>query len=75
MHISKPIPDSGVNYWKKLFKYCQSKFSETKAEYLERVGDVDEQGVTQEGVFRKNSKENGHFHSNCRRDRCHQRDE
>jgi Adenine specific DNA methylase Mod len=41
------------------------KFSETKEEYLGRIGDKDETGyLTREGLFRKNSKENGHYHSN-----------
>ena len=41
------------------------KFSETKEEYLRRVGDKDEEGyMTREGMFRKNSKENGQYHSN-----------
>jgi adenine-specific DNA-methyltransferase len=41
------------------------KFSETKEEYLKKIGDKDEEGyLTQEGMFRKNSKENGQFHSN-----------
>ena len=41
------------------------KFSETKEEYLRRVGDKDEDGyMTREGMFRKNSKENGQYHSN-----------
>ena len=41
------------------------KFSETKEEYLKRVGDKDEEGyMTREGLFRKNSKENGQYHSN-----------
>ena len=41
------------------------KFSETKDEYLRRVGDKDEDGyMTREGMFRKNSKENGQYHSN-----------
>lgn len=40
-------------------------FSETKEEYLKRVGDKDEEGyMTREGMFRKNSKENGQYHSN-----------
>lgn len=40
-------------------------FSETKAEYQKRVGDRTEDGVlTKGGVFRKNSKENGQYHSN-----------
>ena len=41
------------------------KFSETKEEYMRRVGDKDEDGyMTREGMFRKNSKENGQYHSN-----------
>jgi len=41
------------------------KFSETKDDYLRRVGDKDEEGhLTREGLFSKNSKENGQYHSN-----------
>ena len=41
------------------------KFSETKEEYLKRIGEKDEEGyMMKEGMFRKNSKENGQFHSN-----------
>ena len=41
------------------------KFSETKEEYQRRVGDKDEEGyMIREGMFRKNSKENGQYHSN-----------
>lgn len=41
------------------------KFSETKEEYLKRVGDKDESGyMLREGHFAKNSKENGQYHSN-----------
>src|SRR5574344_3084188 len=41
------------------------KFSESKEEYQQRVGDKDEDGyMTREGMFRKNSKENGQYHSN-----------
>ncbi|MGR3178438.1 MAG: site-specific DNA-methyltransferase [Candidatus Anammoxibacter sp.] len=41
------------------------KFSETRDEYLGRIGDKDEIGyMTREGLFRKNSKDNGHYHSN-----------
>ncbi len=41
------------------------KFSETKADYEKRVGDKDEQGyMTKDGIFKKNSKENGQYHSN-----------
>ena len=41
------------------------KFSETKEEYLKRIGDKDDDGfMTKTGLFRKNNKENGHYHSN-----------
>lgn len=41
------------------------KFSETKEEYLKRIGEKDEEGyLLKEGLFRKNSKDNGHYHSN-----------
>jgi adenine-specific DNA-methyltransferase len=41
------------------------KFSETKAEYEKRVGDKDEEGyMLKDGMFKKNSKENGQYHSN-----------
>ncbi len=40
-------------------------FSESADEYRKRVGDTDENGyMTKEGLFRKNSKENGQYHSN-----------
>lgn len=41
------------------------KFFETKEEYMKRVGDKDAEGyMTREGMFRKNSRENGQYHSN-----------
>ncbi|MBN1861783.1 MAG: site-specific DNA-methyltransferase [Candidatus Thermoplasmatota archaeon] len=41
------------------------KFSEAKDEYLNRIGDRDESGyMTREGLFRTNSKDSGHYHSN-----------
>ncbi|WP_407503206.1 site-specific DNA-methyltransferase [Elizabethkingia miricola] len=41
------------------------KFSETKEEYLKRLGDKDDNGhLMKEGYFRANRKENGQFHSN-----------
>jgi adenine-specific DNA-methyltransferase len=41
------------------------KFSESRDEYLSRIGDKDETGLmTREGLFRKNSKDSGHYHSN-----------
>ncbi len=41
------------------------RFSETRDAYFERIGDKDEAGyMTREGLFRKNSKDSGHYHSN-----------
>lgn len=41
------------------------KFSETKAEYQKRIGDIDDDGyMMKDGLFRKNSRENGQYHSN-----------
>src|SRR5690606_23724702 len=41
------------------------KFSESKEEYLKRIGDLSEEGyLLKEGFFRKNSKESGRYHSN-----------
>lgn len=41
------------------------RFSENKDDYLKRIGDKDEEGyMTREGLFRKNSKDSGHYHSN-----------
>ncbi len=41
------------------------KFAEKKEDYLKRIGDKDEDGnLMKEGLFRKNSKDSGHFHSN-----------
>jgi len=38
------------------------KFSESRDEYLSRIGDRDETGyMTREGQFRTNSKDSGHF--------------
>lgn len=41
------------------------RFAETKEAYLRRVGDKNEEGyMMRDGMFRKNSKENGQYHSN-----------
>lgn len=41
------------------------KYSESKEEYLRRVGDKNEEGyMTRDGMFHKNAKENGQYHSN-----------
>lgn len=41
------------------------RFAESREEYMRRVGDKDENGyMLRDGMFRKNSKENGQYHSN-----------
>ncbi|MDP2238713.1 MAG: site-specific DNA-methyltransferase [Burkholderiales bacterium] len=41
------------------------RFQESKEEYLKRLNDLADDGtLMREGFFRKNSKENGHYHSN-----------
>lgn len=41
------------------------RFQENKEDYLRRINDLDDDGtLMREGFFRKNSKENGHYHSN-----------
>ena len=45
------------------------KFSESREEYARRVGDKDDNGYLKrdgvfQGAFRKNAKDNGHYHSN-----------
>ena len=45
------------------------KFAETREQYARRVGDKDADGYLKQdgvfqGAFRKNAKDNGHFHSN-----------
>ena len=41
------------------------RFKENLEDYEKRVGEKDEEGyLMKEGLFRKNSRENGHYHSN-----------
>lgn len=41
------------------------KFSESRSEYQKRVGDKDEEGnLIRDGLFQRNSRESGQFHSN-----------
>ncbi len=41
------------------------RFAESREEYMRRVGDKDEDGyLLRDGMFRKNSRENGQYHSN-----------
>lgn len=41
------------------------RFQESKDEYLRRVDDLDDDGtLMREGAFHRNSRENGHYHSN-----------
>ncbi|TSJ44687.1 site-specific DNA-methyltransferase [Mucilaginibacter corticis] len=58
------IIDPPYNTGSDSFIYPDS-FKENKKEYEKRVGDKDEEGyLTKQGLFRKNSKDSGHFHSN-----------
>jgi adenine-specific DNA-methyltransferase len=58
------IIDPPYNTGSDSFIYPDS-FKENKREYEKRVGDKDEEGyLLKEGLFRKNSKDSGHFHSN-----------
>src|SRR5665213_235646 len=58
------IIDPPYNTGNDSFIYPDS-FKENKADYEKRVGDKDEEGyLMKEGLFRKNSKDSGHFHSN-----------
>ncbi len=41
------------------------RFQESKEDYLKRINELTDDGtLMREGFFRKNSKENGHYHSN-----------
>lgn len=41
------------------------RFQESKEDYLKRINDLSDDGtLMREGFFRKNGKENGHYHSN-----------
>ncbi len=58
------IIDPPYNTGNDSFIYPDS-FKENKAEYEKRISDRDEEGYyMKEGLFRKNSKDSGHFHSN-----------
>ena len=58
------IIDPPYNTGNDSFIYPDS-FKENKADYEKRIGDKDEEGyLMKEGLFRKNSKDSGHYHSN-----------
>src|SRR5690606_7803527 len=58
------IIDPPYNTGSDSFIYPDS-FKENKEDYQKRIGDKDEEGyLMKEGMFRKNSKDSGHFHSN-----------
>ncbi len=41
------------------------RFAESREEYMRRVGDKDDEGyMLRDGMFHKNSRENGQYHSN-----------
>ena len=56
--------DPPYNTGNDLFIY-PDRFAESREEYMRRVGDKDDEGyMLRDGMFRKNSKENGQYHSN-----------
>ena len=58
------IIDPPYNTGNDSFIYPDS-FKESKEDYQKRIGEKDEEGyLLKEGLFRKNSKESGHYHSN-----------
>jgi adenine-specific DNA-methyltransferase len=58
------IIDPPYNTGNDCFIYPDS-FKENKEEYQKRIGEKDEEGyLMKEGMFRKNSKDSGHYHSN-----------
>ena len=58
------IIDPPYNTGSDSFIYPDS-FKENKADYEKRIGEKDEEGLLmKEGLFRKNSKDSGHYHSN-----------
>ncbi len=58
------IIDPPYNTGNDSFIYPDS-FKESKADYEKRIGDKDEEGyLMKEGLFRRNSKDSGRFHSN-----------
>ena len=58
------IIDPPYNTGNDSFIYPDS-FKENKADYEKRIGEKDEEGLLmKEGLFRKNSKDSGHYHSN-----------
>jgi len=58
------IIDPPYNTGNDSFIYPDS-FKENKTDYEKRIGEKDEEGyLMKEGMFRKNSKDSGHYHSN-----------
>jgi len=58
------IIDPPYNTGNDSFIYPDS-FKESKEDYQKRIGEKDEEGyLLKEGLFRKNSKDSGHYHSN-----------
>lgn len=58
------IIDPPYNTGNDSFIYPDS-FKENREDYLKRIGEKDEEGyLLKEGLFRKNSKDSGHYHSN-----------
>ena len=58
------VIDPPYNTGSDSFIYPDS-FKESKEDYQKRIGDKDSEGyLMKEGMFRKNSKDSGHYHSN-----------
>jgi adenine-specific DNA-methyltransferase len=58
------IIDPPYNTGNDSFIYPDS-FKENREDYLKRIGEKDEEGyLLKEGLFRKNSRDSGHYHSN-----------
>jgi adenine-specific DNA-methyltransferase len=58
------IIDPPYNTGNDSFIYPDS-FKENKEDYLKRIGEKDEEGyLLKEGLYRKNSRDSGHYHSN-----------
>jgi len=60
LHPAPPPYNTGADSF-----ICPYRFQESKEEYLRRIDELDDDGsLMREGAFRKNSRENGHYHSN-----------
>jgi len=58
MYIDPPYNTGGDSF------IYPDRFQESKEEYMERIGQKEEGHLTREGMWQKNSSDNGHYHSN-----------